>query len=211
MDNYKITFDTWNKIASLYQDKFMGMDIYNDTYNLFCELIKKPNASIFEIGCGPGNITKYLLASRPDFNIEAIDIAPNMIALAQNNNPTAKFSVMDCREIDKLTKKFDAIMCGFCMPYLSKEDCRKLIKDFSFLLNKGGIVYFSAIEDDYNKSNFETSSNGEFKMFIYYHQEDYLIEWLFENDFELVKLDRINYPKPDGKSSIHIIFIAKKK
>src|SRR5215210_3775931 len=139
MDSYKITIEGFNKLASVYQDKFMNMDLYEDTYDSFCKLIEKYNAKIFEIGCGPGNITKYMCSKRPDFTIEAIDLAPNMIKLAKRNNPTANFKIMDCREIDNLTVKYDGIMCGFCMPYLSKEDCAKLIKDCSFLLYRGGI------------------------------------------------------------------------
>ena len=93
MDSYKITFQTWDKVATMYQDKFMNMDLYNDTYDAFCNLIKKSNPKIFEIGCGPGNITKYMLSKRPDFEIEAIDMAPNMIKLAKENNPTANFRI----------------------------------------------------------------------------------------------------------------------
>ncbi|MCW3110863.1 MAG: methyltransferase family protein [Segetibacter sp.] len=211
MDRYKITIDAYDKLALAYQDKFMDMDLYNDTYDTFCEMIEKHGSTIFEIGCGPGNITRYLLSKRPDYTIEAIDMAPNMIKLAKDNNPTANFKIMDCREIDKLTDKFDAIICGFCMPYLSREDCAKLIKDCSFLLNSGGIFYFSTIEDDYDKSGYETSSNGEYKMYVYYHQEDYFQETLSKNNFELVNLTRKNYTKSEGTSSTHMIFIAKKK
>ena len=95
MDNYKETFETWNKLASLYQDWFMDLDLYNDTYDFICNSITKENAKILDIGCGPGNITKYLLSKRPDFDIYGIDIAPNMIELAEKNNPAASFAVMD--------------------------------------------------------------------------------------------------------------------
>mgnify|MGYP001566204878 CR=1 FL=1 len=211
MDNYNHTFQTWNKLAAAYQDKFMNLDLYDDTYNLFCECIEKPGAKIFEIGCGPGNVTKYLLHKRPDFKIEAIDVAPSMIELAKENNPAADFKTMDCREIDTLTPGFDAVMCGFCMPYLTKADCTKLIKDCAHLLNSGGIFYFSAIEDDYDKSGYETSSNGEHKMYVYYHEAAYLEEALKTNDFDLIDIKRKNYPKSDGTSSTHIIFMAKRK
>ena len=206
----KLTFSTWNNIAQLYQDKFMNMDLYNDTYDDFCKLIKKQNAKIFEIACGPGNITKYILSKRPDFNIMAIDIAPNMIKLAKENNPTANFKIMDCREIETLADEFDGIICGFCLPYLSKEECNKLVKDCSKLLNKGGIFYFSAIEDDYNKSDFEMSSDGKHKMFIYYHEENYLRKMLKENNMELLETKRKQYPKTDTIIASHIVFICKK-
>ena len=209
MDRYKTTFETWNKIASLYQEKFMDLDLYNDSYAFFCEQIKQPNASVLEIACGPGNITKYLLSQRPDFKITGIDVAPNMIALAKKNNPTANFSVMDCRMIDQLTNTFDAIICGFCMPYLSKEDCAKLIKDSSNLLNENGLIYFSTIEGDYEKSAFISGSTGD-KAYQYYHQASYLTDLLNENKFKLITLMRKNYPKTEDINETHLIFIAKK-
>ena len=210
MDRYQITFQTWDKVADVYQNLFMDMQLYNDTYSAFCNLIEKNGAKIFEIGCGPGNITKYLLTQKPDFKIEAIDIAPNMIKLAQANNPQATFRVMDCREIDTTAEKFDGIMCGFTMPYLSVEDCGKLIKASSELLNRGGIFYCSAIEGNYENSGFEVGSNPENKMFVYYHQEELLRNLLVENRFEIVETFRKNYQRSDREVSTHLILIARK-
>jgi len=210
MDSYKITIEAFDKMASAYQDKFMHLDLYDDTYDSFCELIQKVNPKVLEIGCGPGNITRYLLMKRPDFRIDAIDLAPNMIKLAQENNPNANFKIMDGREIDKLTEKYDAIIGGFCLPYLSKTDCAKLIKDSSFLLNRGGIFYFSTIEGNYQDSGYEISSSGQDKAYVYYHQEDYLQAGLKENNFKLLNLIRKHYLKPDKTPSTHMIFIAQK-
>ncbi len=210
MDNYEITFQSWNSVAKLYQEKFMELDLYNDTYERFCSLIEKRDAAIFEIGCGPGNITKYLLAKRPGFKIDAIDVAPNMIALAKKNNPAVTFGVMDCREIDRLNLQFDAIICGFCMPYLSKTDCSKLLKDSAALLNNKGIIYFSAIEGDYKKSGFEKGSSGH-SSFVYYYSELELLEMLTEAGFEAAEIMRKAFEKSDGSPSSHLIFIARKK
>lgn len=207
MDRYQITFQTWDKVAQKYQDVFMDLDLYNETYDAFCNLVAMPNASIFEIGCGPGNITRYLLAKRPDFKIEAIDVSPNMIELAQKNNPQAHFKVMDAREISSVTKTFDGVVCGFILPYLSREDTAKLIKDCAALLNPGGILYFSAIEGPYEKSGFETGSDLENKLYVYYHPEKYLLELLQANGFELVRLNRIHYPKGDLVDT-HLVFMA---
>lgn len=56
----------WDQLAQKYQDRFKDLTMSNDSYDLFCDLIPKNNPSIFEIGCGPGNITKYLQTKRPD-------------------------------------------------------------------------------------------------------------------------------------------------
>lgn len=209
MDPYKITFKTWNKVALLYQEKFMHLDLYNDSYALFCQLLQKQNAAILEIGCGPGNITKYMVAARPGYEISAIDIAPAMIELAKTNNPTVSFSVMDCRDIAVIGGKFDGIICGFCVPYLSKTDCSKLFKDVFYLLNPAGLFYFSVIQGDYDRSGFETASTGD-RCYVYYYDETYLQNELVKNGFTLVSLTRIDFPKNDGTSQVNLVFIAQK-
>ena len=37
MDNYNHSFHTWDKLAEEYENKFMDLDLYNDTYDLFCQ------------------------------------------------------------------------------------------------------------------------------------------------------------------------------
>src|SRR4030095_12586476 len=110
MDRYQETIESWNKHASLYQQMFMDLDIYNETYDFVCNNLLQNDPNILELGCGPGNITKYLLSKRPDFNITGIDVAPNMIELAKANNPTANFIVMDIRQINQLPAKFEGII-----------------------------------------------------------------------------------------------------
>lgn len=155
MDKSKIAVAIFNKLAKMYQDKFMNVDLYSESFDLFCNAIQKENATILEIACGPGNITKYLLNKRPDFNILGIDLAPQMIELAKINNPTANFLLMDCRQIESITSRFDGIMCGFCLPYLTLEETHNLINNVSNLLNLGGILYLSTMEGDYNLSGFK--------------------------------------------------------
>jgi 2-polyprenyl-3-methyl-5-hydroxy-6-metoxy-1,4-benzoquinol methylase len=212
MDKYAITIETYNKSAIKFQDKFMDMDLYNDTFDKFCNLIEKKSADVFEIACGPGNITKYLMTKRPDFKISGIDLSQNMINLAKINNPNVDFKLMDCRDINKMDKKYDAIMCGFCMPYLSREECAKLICDSSKLLNPNGLIYISTMEGDYNKSGFETTSfSGQDKVYIHYHQADFLTNELTQNGFKNIDIQRKDYPEPDGTFLTDLIIIAKKK
>jgi 2-polyprenyl-3-methyl-5-hydroxy-6-metoxy-1,4-benzoquinol methylase len=130
----------------------MDLDLYNDTYDRFLDLIIKINATILEIGCGPGNITKYLLLQNSNIIIKGIDVLENMVDLAKLYNPLAGFDVMDSPRIDSLKVKFDAIVCGFGIPFISQSDCSKLITDCSNLLNESGILYISFVEGDNNNS-----------------------------------------------------------
>ncbi len=201
----------WDNVAELYQASFMDLDLYNDSYDAFCQRIRKPGATVFEIGCGPGNITRYLLRKRPDLDILATDVAPSMIELARKNNPAARFEVMDGRDIGRLDGRFDGIMCGFCLPYLSETDSARLIRDCSLLLNTGGVLYLSAIEGDYGQSGYETGSNPEIRMFVHYYSEEFLHAALEANAFGHIEVLRKPYSRRDGTRSTHLIFIATKK
>jgi ubiquinone/menaquinone biosynthesis C-methylase UbiE len=207
MDKTKVAVRVFNKRANLYQEKFMDVSLYNDTFDLFCDKITKENASILELACGPGNITKYLLNKRPDLKILGIDLAPNMLELAKINNPAAEFKLMDCRDIGTINKKYDAIMCGFCLPYLSKEGAVKLIGDASKILESKGLIYISTMEDDYHKSGIRRGSYGD-EIYIHFHQADYLADALIENNFKLIEIQRKDFLNPDGTTTIDLILIA---
>ncbi|MCL9804395.1 class I SAM-dependent methyltransferase [Flavobacterium amniphilum] len=209
MDKTKKAVEAFNKNANQYQDRFMAFDLYNDTFDLFWGSIKKQNAEVLELACGPGNITKYLLQKRPDFQVLGTDLAPNMIELAQKNNPSADFQLLDCRDFVKLGRTFDGIMCGFGLPYISKEDAVQLITDSAACLNPGGVLYLSTMEDDYSKSGLKKGSNGD-EVFMHYHQADYLTAALEENGFELITLDRKDFPEQNGTITTDLILIARK-
>lgn len=209
MDRYKETFNTWNNIASVYQDKFMDLDLYNETYDYICNAVTIQKAKLLEIGCGPGNITKYLLTQRPDFDIFGIDIAPNMIELARRNNPTANFDVLDCREISSLDKKFDAIIGGFCLPYLSQKEGYELIENSYDLLNDNGIFYLSFVEGDPVQSDYKVGSGG--RVYFYFHNLEDLKSKLIQANFEDIKTFRVEYKISETEFDTHTILIAKKK
>ena len=210
MDRYKETFTTWNKIASLYEDKFMNLDIYNDSYDFICNSILKDKAKILDIGCGPGNITRYLLSKRPDYDIFGIDVAENMIALATRNNPKATFEIMDSRNIRDLNTKYDGIVCGFCLPYLSQSECLQLISDAYNLLSESGSFYVSFVEGDPIESGFQVGSSSD-RTYFYYHNLEIIEAQLISKGFEEIKIFKVTYPKSETLQEEHTIVVAKKR
>ena len=209
MDKYQKTFATWNKIAIKYQEIFMDKDLYNDTYDVVWHSLTKEKSKLLDIGCGPGNITKYLLSKRPDFDIHGIDVAPNMITLATNNNPTATFAIMDTRDIQQLNGSFDGIICGFCIPYLSQTDTSKLINDCYNLLNDGGLLYLSFVEGDPKTSCYQIGSTGE-SVYFYYHLLDNIQHEITKNNFSEIEVFNVEYPKTTLEVEQHTIVIARK-
>lgn len=208
--DYQNTIHTFHVLAKQWQDKYMNLDLYNDTYDAFCARCEKPDTTVFEVGCGPGNIAKYILSRYPGFRIYGTDAAAAMVELARKNNPAARFEVLDCRHIRTITEKFDAIVCGFCLPYLAKTDAENLIRDAAALLTSNGVFYLSTIEDDYANSRLQTTSNGQYSAHMYFYRESDLLHMLGNNGFVVLQTFRKMLQKPDGSFESGIIFIARK-
>lgn len=209
MDSYKETYETWNKIAQLNQDKFMDLDLYNETYDLFCNTIVTENSKILELGCGPGNITKYIHEKRPDFAIEAIDVAPNMIELAKKNCPEVSFKIMDIRQIYQLQSKYNAIICGFCIPYISRSELTQLIINSHHLLSESGVLYLSFVDGNYSDSGYQAGSSGD-RTYFYFHSLVSVTKVLEKQGFKLLHLHPVLYSKNDETKKVHTVIIAQK-
>ena len=97
----------------------MDVSLYHESLNAFVSILPQ-NAKVLELACGPGNLTRYLVDKRKDLQVLATDLAEKMLELARGNVPEAVFQKMDCRDISLLNQTFDALVVGFCLPYLSE-------------------------------------------------------------------------------------------
>ncbi len=211
MDKTQAAVTVFNRYAEKYAAKYMDITAYHSALDYFCSLLTKDSARLLDIACGPGNITKYILDHLPESKMLGIDLAPKMLDLAKKYNPTADFQLLDGRNIDQLQGPYDGIICGFCLPYLAKEDSIALIKSAAELLTTGGILYLSTMEGDYNSSGWEgPSSDGEDQVFMHYHQEDYLTAALLDNGFTIYPIDHVPIPEAKGAAVTDLVIVAQK-
>jgi ubiquinone/menaquinone biosynthesis C-methylase UbiE len=212
MENFDLSVQRFDEFAEEYASRFDNVSGYIEQLTFFTDQIKAVKPSVLELACGPGNVTKFLKNRYPESRILGIDLAPKMIELAQNALPDVDFRVMDVRDISVISEKFDAVMCSFCLPFLSKEDSAKLIADCSALLNPGGVIYLSTMEGDKNRAGFEkTSFSGDSEVYFNYHRQPDLQEAFEKSGFKILKLDRQDYEETDGSITVDLIFIAEKQ
>ncbi len=207
-DKTTIAVSVFDKNAELYSQKYMDISIYYDSLDIFCDSIQIQNADVVDLACGPGNVTKYLLDKRPDFKMLATDLSPKMLEIAKEHNPLASFRLFNCKDIDQLEESYDGIMCSFAFPYLSKEEVIEFIRDAAKVLNKDGVLYISTMEDNNLNSAWESGSTGD-QIFMNYHESEYIISNLKENNFEIIDMSRKTYPGKADKMIVDLIIIAK--
>lgn len=211
MDNTKQTVDLFDKYAQSYQSKYMSVEKYKKSLDSFCSSLPCQKASILELACGPGNITKYLLEQNPEFKIHATDLSPAMLKLAEENNPSATFQILDCRSIKALKTSYDAIICGFGLPYVSKEDAVSMIKDARDSLNDGGLLYLSTMEGQYSNSGMQYSgSDTDEGLYMYFHESAYLESTMENAGLTIIDKSKVKYIDDKNNEVIDLILIGKK-
>lgn len=206
MDSYDETIRVYDNVADDYLEKFSPLTIYHHTYESFLSRLSG-DASVLDLGCGPGIISKYLQDRKPDLRIHCVDGSPKMISLARGNL-NARFTIADCRSIE-LSENYDAIACGFVMPYLSPDQCAQLIVKCSQVLNSGGWLYVSVEEGPHSASGYRYSSDGSQKLFMNLYLEADFAGWFEEAGLQIVETFRIPYGEAPNIST-HLILIAGK-
>jgi cyclopropane fatty-acyl-phospholipid synthase-like methyltransferase len=208
-DTYQEIIDTWESSALLYEKSFMNLKLYNDSYDKFSELIGNSPTRVLEIGCGPGNITKFLIKHNNKMSIIATDVSMNMVQLAQKNNPTADCRPMDARDLSSLNQTFDGIVAGFILPYLLQKDGELFLKNCVDALEKNGVLYLSFVAGKNSNSTYIKGSTGN-QMFFSYYPLDQVIGTLQKYGMEILETQKVPYIYMERIKEVHTILIAKK-
>lgn len=135
-DLLKLNKKAWDKAAKTY-NKEAHSQIYS-LFNNFCDQLPK-RAKILDLGTGTGLPYAKLLIEK-GFKVLGIDISTEMIKIARNNVPEARFKEMSMTDIN-YKRKFDGIFSSYSMlqlnPQLFKETAKKIVH----ALKEGGILY----------------------------------------------------------------------
>jgi len=185
----------------------MMYEPYIETYRYLSSLLRA-DAEVLDVACGPGNISKYLLEEKPQLKVHGIDLSPQMVNLARSNNPTAVFEIKDSRKISSLKKTYDAIVAGFCFPYLSREEVVQFIISAQAIVRTGGVFYISTMEGDYGNSGWQSNNNAD-RVYIYYHQAKYLLEQLKSVEFEIMNVERKLFALDDESKAVDLFIYAR--
>jgi len=209
-DNNLISVKTYDCCAHVYEQSFMDMSPYKNTVDEFCNLLPSVKSKILDLGCGPGNFSKYLYDFKGFHNIYGIDLSNEMIKRARKNVPAAYFEVEDIRKMTIRPAFFHGVLASFCIPYLSYHETEKLVSDIWKVLKPSGILYMSCMEGV--KCGFEqTSFSGEMAVYIYYYTENFLTEVMEERGFHVLNVYRQPYLEVNGSISTDLIVIAQKQ
>jgi ubiquinone/menaquinone biosynthesis C-methylase UbiE len=133
----------YKKYAKFY-DKVYSKKKYEaevEFINSVVKIFKVKGKNLLDMACGTGTHAKKFVDN--GFRVTGVDVNSEMLKLAKKKTKKASF-VEGSMQSFKSKKKFDVITCLFTAINYNKNvsELKSTIKNFSNLLNKGGIVIF---------------------------------------------------------------------
>lgn len=178
-----IAIDTYNEIAQEYEKEF-GND-YSDTPYIDIFLNYLDGKKVLDIGCGVGNLTKYILDK--GFNVDGIDLSEEMLNIAKSKYDDINFLQMNMKDII-LDKKYDGIMLAYSLFHLTKQEVLEVLPKYYSLLNNNGKMLLILQSGKGEQVIDEPLKNG-LKMFINYYSLEEIRKVLEDNNFKILYTD----------------------
>lgn len=183
---------TYNKQASIYDEKGDGKFVapmYDEIVN---RIIKANPKRILDVGCGTGNVLIRLAANK-NFNLYGLDISEKMIETAKKNlGDTAEFKVGDSEYIPWEDNFFDVIVCNASFHHYPNPE--KVLFEMRRVLSNDGTLIIGdptapALCKPIINMLLKSSNKGDY----YIYSEKEIKKLLLKCGFETFDFKKINW------------------
>lgn len=197
--------------------KYVGYDALASTYDSVYGQNKKqemflglkwlatklnPKSKVLDIGSGTGKVARYL-SNR--FEVLGIDNSPQMLSLARENVPDAKFLEMNFKKLN-LDEDYaaDAILAFFSLIHVEKSIFERILDNILKHLKIGGFFIISMILGDFDDYQFLEDK----KIHYTAYSEDELLSILESKDLKILRIVKQDFsPKIEDSEIENQIFI----
>jgi len=135
------TQTSYDRVATEYAEKFKDE---MDDKPFDCDCLDRlahevgPLGPICDLGCGPGQIARYL--HRQVVPTLGVDLSPRMIAEAQRLNPGIHFHQGDMLALPDKDNSWGGIAAFYCIIHIPREKIIHALREMKRVLKPGGIL-----------------------------------------------------------------------
>jgi len=105
---------------------------------------------ILDVGCGKGNITKFIREEYKNIKIDALDISEKAIKTAKGNIQGVNFIISDIYKYSPVNIKYDAIILNNIFEHVENPSC--MLVNIKKVLAEDGIILISTPNRYYLKN-----------------------------------------------------------
>lgn len=134
---------TYNRIAVDWDNDHAQDTWWHDGTTEFVARLS-PGNLVLDTGCGSGLGSAYLIEC--GLRVVGIDVSPKLIALAERRAPTARFEVMNMRDVARLTERFDGVYAKASLLHIPRSEACGVLGGLVSVLKPNGLIYIAVKE-----------------------------------------------------------------
>jgi hypothetical protein len=112
-------------------------------------------------------------------------------------------------ELQSIQTTYDALVMGFCLPYIPNDELEQLFSNAIALIHDNGYLYISFVIGDTSDSLIQKNSNGD-SMYFFFHEIEPISTLLKSKGLSLVWQQKLDYTSATGRVEEHAVLIFKK-
>src|SRR5215211_1228219 len=209
-DTISNTENSYDLVATEYAEKFKDeMDDKPFDRDCLDQLAREVGelGPICDMGCGPGQIARYL--HRQGVDTVGVDLSPRMIAEAGRLNPEIPFHQGNMLALPDADNSWGGIAAFYCIIHIPRERIVDALREMKRVLKLGGILLITFhIGDKIEHLNkwWEKPVHLDFA----FYQPVEMENWLKEAGYEL-EATLVRQPNPDVEVETERAYLFAKK
>ncbi len=204
------TQTSYDQVAREYAEKFKDeMDDKPFDRDCLDRLAREVGSlgPICDLGCGPGQIARYL--HRQEVDTLGVDLSPRMIAEAQRLNPDIPFHQGDMLALPDADNSWGGIAAFYCIIHIPRGQVVDALREMKRVLKPGGVllVTFHIGDEIIHRDEWwEKPVNLDFA----FYQPTEMETWLKEASYELEET-LVREPNPDVEVATRRAYVLARK
>ena len=185
------TQSSYDQVAGEYAEKFKD-EMEDKPFDRDClDRLAREVAKlgpICDMGCGPGQIARYL--DHQGVDTLGVDLSPRMVAEAQRLNPDILFHQGDMLSLPDRDNSWGGIAAFYCIIHIPREQIVDALREMKRVLKPGGVLlvaFHVGQEIKHLDEWWEKPVNLDFAFYLPEEIEDWLKEAGYELEETLVR------------------------
>lgn len=183
----KVTAEAYKKVAEQYQAATVGKNVAQKQLDEFISMVNPP-AQVLDVGCGPGNDTKYLSAK---YAVTGIEMVKRFADMASVETPNAEIINADITTYDLPKNKYKGIWARDSLHHIPEENLDPVFKKLSDGLVENGVLYVIVREGEGEIYEREKKRYADMKRFYHLFTVEELESRARKAGLSVVKIDHV--------------------
>ena len=201
---------SYDQVATEYAEKFKD-EMDDKPFDRHCldRLAREVGnlGPISDLGCGPGQIARYL--HRQGVDTLGVDLSPRMVAEARRLNPEIPFHQGDMLSLPDADDSWGGIAAFYCIIHIPRDQIVEALRELKRVLKPGGVLLLTFHIGDEIKHLDEWWEKPVNLDFAFYQPEE-MEAWLKEAGYTLEET-LVREPNPEVEVATRRAYVFARK